>query len=1607
MHAENQDLREAIKRRTTELEAQKRELEIEGALGRIRAQATAMKASTELLDIVVSMRNEFIKLGHEAHYFWHMMWLPNTYEKAMTSGDGTRIGFVMTLPRHIHGNIPLLAKWEKSKVTTVVYAMNTEEAIDYVDKMVDLGDFQNIDPQAPSHDDIRHIGGLTFIMARTTHGEIGYSLPGIVKNPPKEDLQILERFADAFDLAHRRFLDLQKAEQQAREVEIELALEKVRSRTMAMQHSDELQEASFLLDQQVQGLGIKTWGCAFNIYGEKDATEWFGNEAGILPTYTVPRKGIFKEYYIKGQKGESLYIKEFSGKACVDHYEYMSTLPVIGDVLRKLKETNNGFPTYQIDHVVFFKYGYLLFITKEHVPDAHDVFKRFAKVFEQTYTRFLDLQKAEAQAKESQIEASLERVRSKTMAMHSSQDVGNTMVLLFEELENLGIKANRNGIIILDEEEHGEIWTAKLNLNSEIELLAWNLDMNLHALTKQVYKAWKNKNSGTVYPLIEDDLKAYYKALNKATDIPVKFNLETFPQREWCYTFNFNEGFLYLFTDKEMTQEHQQIPERFASVFGQTYRRYQDLKKAEKQAREAQIEAALERVRSQAMAMRHSDDLVNCTRIVFDELENLNMSIERSGIGIFDLETKDCDLWTTVINKNGKKELATGVTSLTEHPLFISTFDSWLSQTPYSYILEGQELKDYYNLVSKSKFALSNDIVEKSISLTKEYYHYSPFTAGGLYFFSDTEPTDEDNQIIRRLAEVFDLTYTRFLDLQKAEAQAKEAQIEVALERIRSRSMAMQNTNELSDLVGNLLHELTKLDFSLTFCIINIVNEPDNSNMVWAANPEEGKAPESYYMRFEDYPFHHAMMREWKAQTLKFIYVMEGEEKEIYDDYLYTDTEFSRFPIEVQTANRALEKYVSSFVFSKFGGLQTVGDQALSDESLDILYRFGKVFDLTYTRFNDLQKAEEQAREAKIEAALERVRAKAMAMHNTSDLANANGVVFDELKSLGIFALRSGIGLIEAENRQGRMYATVESSHGNKLLLIGEISLTNHKLLESIFNHWNKKQLYCAKLNGQELKEYYELFLASYDDFPKPKFSKNEIQYGYFLPFKYGAFYAWTREPFDDDKLGVIKRFVRVIDLTYNRYFDLQKAEEQAREALKQSSLDRVRAEIASMRNAKDLERITPLIWSELQALGVPFFRCGVMIANEDTNLLDFYLSNPKGDALAALHLDFDSSVLTTDAIANWRKNEIYKAHWDQDQFLGFMKQLMSQGQIVDATTYQGGEQAPTSLTLQFVPFTQGMVYVGSELALSEEELELVDAIGKSLSVAYARYEDFTKLDVAKARAEKALLDLKAVQEQLIQQEKLASLGQLTAGIAHEIKNPLNFVNNFSDLSRELIEEVFIELERVVDSEAKEEITAILQDVRSNLIKVNEHGTRADGIVTSMLQHSRASGSKREPKPFNPLVKEFVNLSFHGMRAGKSPINVKIDLQLDPKVGDVTMISEDFSRVILNLSNNAFDAMRDKLNHANKPDDYLPELTVKTLKENEMVILSIGDNGLGISKDIQDKILQPFFTTKKGTEGTGLGLSITNDIIKAHRAALTLESTEGIGTLFSIKIPIQ
>lgn len=265
---------------------------------------------------------------------------------------------------------------------------------------------------------------------------------------------------------------------------------------------------------------------------------------------------------------------------------------------------------------------------------------------------------------------------------------------------------------------------------------------------------------------------------------------------------------------------------------------------------------------------------------------------------------------------------------------------------------------------------------------------------------------------------------------------------------------------------------------------------------------------------------------------------------------------------------------------------------------------------------------------------------------------------------------------------------------------------------------------------------------------------------------------------------------------------------------------------------------------------------------------------------------------------------------------------------------------------------------------------------------------------------ESTLADLKATQSQLIQSEKMASLGELTAGVAHEIQNPLNFVNNFSEVSNELIDEMNEELTKGDIEEAK----AIANDVKQNLEKINHHGKRADAIVKGMLQHSRSSSGVKEPTDINALCDEYLRLAYHGLRAKDKSFNATMKTEYDESIGNINIIPQDIGRVILNLITNAFYVVNEK----SKQDieGYEPTVSVSTKKEGTNVLISVKDNGNGIPQKVFDKIFQPFFTTKPTGQGTGLGLSLSYDIVKAHGGELKVETKEGEGSEFIIQLPI-
>jgi signal transduction histidine kinase len=589
-----------------------------------------------------------------------------------------------------------------------------------------------------------------------------------------------------------------------------------------------------------------------------------------------------------------------------------------------------------------------------------------------------------------------------------------------------------------------------------------------------------------------------------------------------------------------------------------------------------------------------------------------------------------------------------------------------------------------------------------------------------------------------------------------------------------------------------------------------------------------------------------------------------------------------------------------------------------------------------------------------------------------------------------------------------------------------DFSMTGSYLLpyfdHPIFNQaWQSKENrdeYFSKAFSVEEKNSFFEYAFEHSDY---KYFPEDFKKWVFQNDKHILSFAWQTNsailipshtgmvPNEAEK-AILIRFARVFEQAYVRFMDLQKSEEQAREAIKQASVDRIRAEIASMRTTNDLERIQPLIWNELTTLGVPFTRCGVFILDEEHEQVETFLSTPEGKSIASFTSGYSDVAVISEALPYWRNKEIYKAHWDEATFLAQAQILLSQGNITSTETYLTGHHSK-DLYLHFLPFLQGILYVGNEAPLSDAELQLVQNLADAFSIAYARYEDFNKLELAKQQIENTLVDLKQTQAQLVQSEKMASLGELTAGIAHEIQNPLNFVNNFSEVNRELLSELKAEIEKG----NIEEVKAIANDIIGNEEKINHHGKRADAIVKGMLQHSRMSSGQKEPTDINALCDEYLRLAYHGLRAKDKSFNAKFETHLDKSIGKISVIPQDIGRVLVNLINNAFYAVNEKQKQASAgvsggeaasaPNGYAPAVTVTSKKDGDGINLSVSDNGSGIPQKVLDKIFQPFFTTKPSGQGTGLGLSLAYDIIKTHNGDIKVESKEKEGTTFTIHLP--
>ncbi len=1204
--------------------------------------------------------------------------------------------------------------------------------------------------------------------------------------------------------------------------------------------------------------------------------------------------------------------------------------------------------------------------------------------------------------REAQIEAALEQVRARAMAMHKSEELAEAAALLFQELKGLGITPLNCGYIFVDEEkEEGRVWTT---VPPDGILLPdfWTLPLTENPDVQRQYESWKRQEALYIQE-VEGEANIN---LNKYILAHTPFDLTEdelralVGERTILYCANFSQGYLIVLMLDPLASEDTQMLVRFAKVFEMTYRRFLDLKQAEAQAREARIEAALERVRSRTMAMHTSDELREVVAVVFEQLQRLDFASSLCSIIIYDKETRGADFWLSGPEQAILPERYR--VPFLDHQVYKSHFQAWQQGVPYQVIEMFGEVKKSYDklLFEETDFKKIPQATQAAMKAMEGLYLSEAFMSHGVLEAVGPEPLSDDKaDILQRFARVIDLTYTRVDDLQQAEARAREAQIEAALERVRSRAMAMHRSEELAEAAVLLYKELQALGISQFLnCGYVEVDEKNKTQYVWMTNPD-GSSREGHTLPSVGDAVLQLRYEAWKRQDPVFHQEVHGDKLKKHIDFV---SPYLGSTIEEQVRTQFPDPTI--FYCSNFpqGYLHILTDTLLSAEEESLLVRFTRVFEQTYTRFLDLKKAEAQAREAQIEAALERVRSRAMAMQRSDELREVVGKVFEAFQQLDFGAPTCCIGIFDEATRSSEWWV----SSASEVILprsyhIPYLEGWPKDWYQMVYNNWQQGVPYFTCMFEGEEKRAFDRMISEETEFGLIGDSSFtdviplESMTLSYARMTHGVLEVGTHEPIPDDQLHILQRFGSVIDLTYTRFDDLQQAEARAREAVREASLDRVRAEIASMRTADDLERITPLVWRELTTLGVPFFRCGVFIMDETTEHIRAYLTNPQGESLAALNLPFDSAEITRKAVAHWRVQQVYTDVWEREAFLAWIQSMMAKGHIQPTELY---EDPPDQLSLQFVPFTQGMLYVGSPDALSADQIDLVQDLADTFSVAYARYEDFTRLEVAKAHVEATLADLKATQTQLIHSEKMASLGQMTAGIAHEIKNPLNFVNNFAEVNEELADELAEALA------AGEDVTDLLVYLKQNAATIARHGKRADGIVKSMMQHARGGTGEREPLAINALVEEYVNLAYHGRRASRPGFTVEIERAYGDGVGQASVQGQELGRVLLNLLSNAFDAVDE---HAGRLDGaYAPTVRVSTDVLAEGIEIRVSDNGPGIPADVQAKIFEPFFTTKPTGSGTGLGLSLSYDIVtQGHGGTLMVESEEGQGATFIITLP--
>ena len=623
-------------------------------------------------------------------------------------------------------------------------------------------------------------------------------------------------------------------------------------------------------------------------------------------------------------------------------------------------------------------------------------------------------------------------------------------------------------------------------------------------------------------------------------------------------------------------------------------------------------------------------------------------------------------------------------------------------------------------------------------------------------------------------------------------------------------------------------------------------------------------------------------------------------------------------------------------------------------------------------------------RELEIEKAFEKVREFAMTMRHSSDLQEVVNLVAQELNNMKLDI--TGVFMVINNDEIDKQF-TFWGSTGvaETYMKKAAIPFLDHPIYRVLAEGTTKGERFFTEEYTREEKIIFFKHLFKFPPYnsstPEWKEKVLSREGGYTRSVSVSHYTSifvvnhFGRKLSDEDN-EILKRFGKVFEQSYTRFLDLQNAEARAFEAIKQASMDRVRGEIAGMRTSEDLNRITPIIWRELETLEVPFARCGVYIVDEDKEEVHAYLTTPDGKALGVLNLAFDANGLTKNIAYHWQEKQVYKEHWNKKDFINWTKSMIEIGQVQNEETYQGASAPPDSLNLHFIPFAQGMLYVGDDSPLTDEKLELVKTLAEALSIAYARYEDFKNIEEAKSRTEKTLKELKIAQAKLQELDQLKS--RFFANISHEFRTPLTLILG------------------QIDSVMSENID-VKEKVKLQI--ANRNARRLLGLINQLLDLSKLEAGSMELNAEPHNVVSFLKSLFYSFESLAESQKISIKFSSEYENIPVAFDPDKMEKIFYNLISNAFKFVT---------SDGEIKVCLKVIQSS--VEIRIKDTGIGIPSNrlphIFDRFYQVDSSATRKHEGTGIGLALTKELIELHKGDISVNSKEGEGSEFVIRLPL-